>query len=112
MGMVSIDGAYDVKPVQVRRFNLHLGERVDVIICADQEPGNYLIHAQYDYACALVKPPHGGVHPPGFHFVPTCDFFAYLHYEGEDRFPKGLNGTGGGRNPAPVTGADFDLTTA
>ena len=60
MTLVSLDGGYDVKPVQVKRFNLHLGERVDVIMCADQEPGNYLIHAQYDYACALTPRP---LHP-------------------------------------------------
>jgi len=110
MTMVSLDGGYDVRPVQVSRFNLHLGERVDVILCADQPPGNYLIHAQYDYACELVKPNKGGVHPPGFHFVPSCDFYAYLHYKGQERFPKDINGTGGGRHPKPVTGPVFDLT--
>lgn len=107
MTLVTIDGAYDVKPVQIRRFNLHLGERVDVIMCADQEPGNYLIHAQYDYACKLKK---GNFIPPGFAPVPSCDFYAYLHYDGEKEFPSGTDGTGGGTNPKPVTGADFDLT--
>lgn len=107
MTMVTIDGAYDVKPIQVKRFNLHLGERVDVIMCADQEPGNYLIHAQYDYACALTP---GHFIPPGFSPVPSCDFFAYLHYEGEEEFPKDTAGTGGGSSPKPVTGVDFDLT--
>ena len=76
MTLVTLDGGYDVKPVQVRRFNLHLGERVDVILCADQPLGNYLIHAQYDYACSLTK---GHFIPPGFDPVspaaismPTC----------------------------------------
>ena len=67
MTLVSIDGAYDVKPVQISRFNLHLGERVDVIIDTNQEAGNYLIRAQYDYACALVS--NATVQnfiPPGF----------------------------------------------
>jgi len=111
MTLVSLDGGYDVKPVQVRRFNLHLGERVDVILCTDQEPGNYLIHAQYDYACALVKNKSTSHFiPPGFDAVPTCDFYAYLHYESEEEFPSDLHGTGGGKNPSLVTGVDFDLT--
>jgi len=107
MTLVSIDGGYDVRPVQVRRFNLHLGERVDVILCTDQEPGNYLIHAQYDYACALTK---GHFIPPGFDAVPSCDFFAYLHYDTEPPFPSDLQGTGGGRHPKSTSGVDFDLT--
>lgn len=108
MTLVSVDGGYDVKPVQVRRFNLHLGERVDVIMCTDQEPGNYLIHAQYDYACALTK---GHFIPPGFSAVPSCDFYGYLHYDGErDEAPRDLSGSGGGRHPRPTAGADFDLT--
>lgn len=48
--------------------------------------------------------------PPGFAPVPTCDFYAYLHYEGEDEFPTDLSGTGGGKNPAPTSGVPFDLT--
>ena len=93
----------------MRRFNLHLGERVDVILCTKgHAPGNYLIHAQYDYASALTK---GHFVPPGFHRVPSCDFYGYLHYEGEaERFPRDLNGTGGGSHPASTSGADFDLT--
>jgi len=109
MTLVSLDGGYDVKPLQVRRFNLHLGERVDVIMCADQTPGNYLIHAQYDYACALKK---GHFIPPGFSPVPSCDFYAYLHYEGEPEPPSDLRGSGGGRHPRTTSGADFDLTLA
>ena len=100
-------GGYDVKPVQIKRFNIHLGERIDVIMCTDKEPGNYLIRAQYDYACALTK---GHFIPPGFDAVPTCDFYAYLHYEGEHTFPSGTSGTGGGKHPQLTTGKDFDLT--
>jgi len=108
MTLVSVDGGYDVRPVQVRRINLHLGERVDVILCTDQEPGNYLIHAQYDYACALTA---GHFIPPGFSAVPTCDFHAYLHYDTEpDLVPRDLSGSGGGRHPRAVVGSDFDLT--
>jgi len=107
MTLVSVDGGYDVKPVQIKRFNIHLGERIDVIMCTDKEPGNYLIRAQYDYACALTK---GHFIPPGFDAVPTCDFYAYLHYEGEHTFPSGTSGTGGGKHPQLTTGKDFDLT--
>jgi FtsP/CotA-like multicopper oxidase with cupredoxin domain len=107
MTMVSIDGGTDVKPTQVTRFNLHLGERVDVIMCTNQEPGNYLIHAQYDYACALTP---GHFIPPGFAVVPTCDFYAYLNYDGQDKYPADLTGTGGGKHPQTTTGVEFDLT--
>lgn len=41
MTLIALDGAYQVVPLTVRSFNLHLGERVDVIVCADQRPGNY-----------------------------------------------------------------------
>jgi len=111
MTLVTLDGGYDVKPVQVTKFNLHLGERVDVIMCTDHEPGNYLIHAQYDYACDLTKG-HGHFIPPGFDPVPTCDFFAYLHYSTETQFPSDTRGTGGGKKPLPTTGVEFDLTKA
>ena len=30
MTLLSLDGAYDVQPIQVQRFNLHLGERVEL----------------------------------------------------------------------------------
>ena len=53
MTLVSLDGGYDVAPLQVRRFNLHLGERVDAILCADQQPGNYLVTAQVKAAACL-----------------------------------------------------------
>lgn len=114
MTLVSLDGAYDVAPLPVSSFNIHLGERVDVILCADQKPGNYLVNATYDYACALTP---GNFIPPGFAAVPSCMFYAYLHYKDESglfdrssKAPKDLNGTGGGRHPQPVAGVDFDLT--
>lgn len=49
MTLVSLDGGYDVEPTQVSSFNLHLGERVDAILCADQVPGNYLVNATCEY---------------------------------------------------------------
>ena len=110
MTLVSIDGGYDVKPVQVNRFNIHLGERVDVIMCADQEPGNYLIHAQYDYACGLTP---GHFVPPILPESPRCDFYAYLHYGGQAVHPTNEpRGTGGGARPKVTAGVDFDLTLA
>ena len=39
------------------QFNLHAGERVDAVVCADQQPGNYLLAAQYDLACFLETAP-------------------------------------------------------
>ena len=48
--------------------------------------------------------------PPGFDVVPSCDFYAYLHYEGQEAFPRDLHGTGGGRSPHAVSGVNFDLT--
>ena len=42
--------------------------------------------------------------------MPTCDFYAYLHYNGAEQFPSDISGTGGGTNPGKVSGADFDLT--
>ncbi len=107
MTLVSVDGAYDVAPLAVSSFNIHLGERVDVIVCADQRPGNYLVNATYDYACALTP---GNFIPPGFAAVPTCQFFAYLHYKGESTTPRDLAGTGGGARARAVAGAAFDLT--
>lgn len=109
MTLVSLDGGYDVKPVQVKKFNLHLSERVDVIICTDQAPGNYLIRAEYDYACDLKQ---GHLIPPGMSQVPACNFYAYLHYDTETNFPSDTRGTGGGRHPMPTTGVHFDLTEA
>ena len=45
---ISLDGAYDVEPLAVSAVNLRLGKHADVLLCADQKPGNYLINATYD----------------------------------------------------------------
>lgn len=113
MTLLAIDGS-DVKPIKISSFNMHLGERYDVLVCANQDPGNYLITATYDYACDLVK---GNFIPPGFSAVPRCDFFSFLNYKGHTGVPskprdvKGApSGTGGGRDPKPAEGVVFDLT--
>jgi FtsP/CotA-like multicopper oxidase with cupredoxin domain len=67
MLLIAKDG-YDVKPIKVSSFNMHLGERYDVVVCTDQKPGNYLISANYDYACTLTP---GHFIPPGFSAVPA-----------------------------------------
>ena len=36
--LIAVDGA-DVEPVVVSLFNFHAGERADIVVCADQEPG-------------------------------------------------------------------------
>jgi len=106
MTLISLDGV-DVVPIQVSAVNLHLGERADTVICADQEPGNYLITLTYDYACSLTK---GNFIPPGFSVVPNCRFYGYLNYKGHNEVPHDLKGTGGGKNPKPRSGVRFDLT--
>ena len=35
MTLISLDGV-DVRPIQISEFNLHIGERLDVILCANQ----------------------------------------------------------------------------
>ena len=97
---------------------MHIGERADVIVCADQEPGYYPIELHYDYACTMS--PHGGPGglppfiPPGFHEVSSCRFYSFLHYTGQKEWfygpPTSDKGTGGGKNPKPVAGVPFDLT--
>lgn len=97
---------------------MHIGERADVILCADQEPGYYPIELHYDYACTMS--PHGGPGglppfiPPGFHEVSSCRFYSFLHYTGQKEWfygpPTSDKGTGGGKNPKPVAGVPFDLT--
>lgn len=106
MTLISLDGV-DVEPIQVTEVNLHLGERADTIICADQEAGNYLITLNYDYACSLEE---GNFIPPGFSPVPSCRFYGYLNYKGHNESPKDTKGTGGGKNPKATTGVRFDLT--
>jgi FtsP/CotA-like multicopper oxidase with cupredoxin domain len=115
MTLIAKDG-HEIKPMLVTSFNMHLGERYDVIVCADQEPGNYLISGTYDYACTLTP---GNFIPPGFSPVPACEFYAFLHYKGHNEKPKNQHGSpnqrpplgsGGGRNPSPVSGIRYDLT--
>jgi FtsP/CotA-like multicopper oxidase with cupredoxin domain len=55
MTLIALDGA-DVEPVQLSSFNLHAGERFDVVVCADQSPGNYLMSAVYDLVSVQIDP--------------------------------------------------------
>lgn len=114
MTLIAVDGA-DVVPVMVSSFNLHAGERMDVIVCANQTPGNYLISAVYDLATFLETAPS-----PNMPKVDTSKFWAFLNYEGHSDEPGkashkilgGYNppaGTGGGASPAPVSGPVWDL---
>jgi len=104
--LISLDGV-PVQPLKVNAINMHLGERASTILCADQEPGNYLITLDYDYACSLTP---GNFIPPGFSVVPSCLFYAYLKYKSEGDLAHDLKGTGGGQHPKPVDGVRFDLT--
>lgn len=108
MTLIALDGS-NVKPIQVRSFNLHLGERVDVVVCANQPSGTYHMQARYDYACTLLP---GNFIPPGFSPVPECEFHAFLKYKSAWRVPTGWppKGLGGGADPKPVSGVAFDLT--
>merc|ERR1711871_1235814 len=110
MTLIAMDGV-DVKPIQVTEFNAHIGERYDVILCADQDKGYYPIEMMYDYACTLTP---GNFIPPGFHPVSSCKFYAFLEYTNKGIHlygpPTSPKGTGGGANPKPVTGTRFDLT--
>jgi FtsP/CotA-like multicopper oxidase with cupredoxin domain len=76
MTLIAVDGI-DVEPVHVSQFNLHAGERADVVVCADQAVGNYLLTATYDLACFLEKAP-----APKMPKVDSCTFWAFLHYTG------------------------------
>lgn len=118
MTLVSLDGV-DVDPLPITSINMHIGERADVIFCADQDPGYYKMEFKYDYACTLEP---GHFIPPGFHPVKACAFYGMLHYANEREFPfysapsvpgktmsKG-HGTGGGAKPKPKVGVPFDLT--
>jgi len=112
MTLIALDGV-DVEPIAVSRLNIHIGERADVVICADQKPGYYSMEMMYDYACTLTP---GNFIPPGFHPVSSCKFYAFLHYTGQREWPlygppTSPKGTGGGAHPQPVSGVPFDLTT-
>jgi FtsP/CotA-like multicopper oxidase with cupredoxin domain len=112
MTLITLDGV-PVRPLQITSINMHIGERADVIICANQKPGYYPMELTYDYACSLTP---GHFVPPGFHPVSACNFNAFLKYTGMKSWPLGPavptspKGTGGGANPAPTQGVPFDLT--
>ncbi|CAE8634367.1 unnamed protein product, partial [Polarella glacialis] len=76
MTLIAVDGA-DVVPVQVSSFNLHAGERADIVVCADQEPGNYLMSSIYDLATFLETAP-----APKLPRVDSSKFWAFLNYAG------------------------------
>eukprot|EP00929_Paragymnodinium_shiwhaense_P013346 TRINITY_DN121201_c0_g1_i1.p1 TRINITY_DN121201_c0_g1~~TRINITY_DN121201_c0_g1_i1.p1 ORF type:complete len:952 (-),score=240.67 TRINITY_DN121201_c0_g1_i1:304-3159(-) len=109
MTIIAIDGA-EVEPTKVSMFNLHAGERVDVVVCANQAPGNYLVSAVYDLATFLETAP-----APKLPRVDSSKFWAFIHYKGHNEKPGkatkkllgGYNappGTGGGAKPGPVAG--------
>jgi len=113
MTLIAVDGA-DVEPVVVSLFNLHAGERADIVVCADQEPGNYLVEANYDLANFLETAP-----APKMPRVDSSKFWAFLKYEGHNDKPgpatrKLLGGynpptaTGGGLSPKAVAGFVWD----
>ena len=90
----------------------HIGERADVIVCADQAPGYYPLEMLYDYACDLTP---GHFIPPGFHPVSSCKFYGFLHYANETELtygaptsPKGICDLGlilGHARPPPFSSA-------
>jgi len=113
MTLIAVDGA-DVEPVKVSTFNLHAGERADVVVCADQPAGNYLISAVYDLATFLETAP-----APKMPKVDSSKFWAFLHYAGHTAKPGratkkllgGYNpppGSGGGLSPRKVSGIVWD----
>eukprot|EP00928_Gymnodinium_smaydae_P063863 TRINITY_DN47342_c0_g1_i1.p1 TRINITY_DN47342_c0_g1~~TRINITY_DN47342_c0_g1_i1.p1 ORF type:complete len:963 (-),score=90.33 TRINITY_DN47342_c0_g1_i1:29-2881(-) len=113
MTLIAVDGK-DVEPTVVSQVNLHAGERYDIVICADQEPGNYLMSAVYDLATFLETLP-----APRLPKVDSSKFWAFLHYKGHDQKPGkaskkllgGYNppaGTGGGARPKSVAGFVWD----
>ncbi|CAE8719426.1 unnamed protein product [Polarella glacialis] len=113
MTLIAVDGA-DVVPVQVSSFNLHAGERADIVVCADQEPGNYLMSSIYDLATFLETAP-----APKLPRVDSSKFWAFLNYAGHNEKPglatkKLLGGyhepsaTGGGLSPKAVAGFVWD----
>lgn len=122
MTLLTLDGE-EVQPLNISSINMHIGERADVVVCADQDPGYYQVELDYDYACSMS--PHGSPGglppfiPPGFHEVTSCRFYAFLHYTGQIEWPlnplgygppTSPKGTGGGKNPRQAPGVPFDLT--
>jgi len=113
MTLIAVDGA-DVEPVMLSSFNMHAGERMDVVVCADQPPGNYLISAVYDLATFLENAPS-----PNMPKVDSSKFWAFLNYKGHTDLPGKAShkilggytppaGTGGGKNPLAVAGPKWD----
>jgi len=113
MTLIAVDGA-DVEPVVISSFNLHAGERADIVVCADQEPGNYLMTAVYDLATFLETAP-----APRLPKVDSSKYWAFLNYAGHNFRPGkatkkllgGYNppaGTGGGASPKAVAGFVWD----
>lgn len=117
MTLIAVDGA-DVEPVVLSSFNLHAGERADIVVCANQKPGNYLLQGVYDLATFLEKAP-----APHMPKVDSSKYWGFLHYAGHDEKPGkatkkllgGYNppaGTGGGASPQPVAGFAWDTNLA
>jgi FtsP/CotA-like multicopper oxidase with cupredoxin domain len=111
--LIALDGV-DVNPLLVTDINMHIGERADLLLCADQAPGYYRMSFTYDYACSLEP---GNFIPPGFHAVKGCEFYSMLQYYGTTALLPTMPGhkaagTGGGATPRPVAGVGFDLTNA
>jgi len=99
MTLIALDGA-DVEPILLSQFNLHAGERADVVVCADQIPGNYLMSAVYDLASFLEKAP-----APHMPKVDSSKFWSFLNYRGHTELPgKASHKFLGGYNPPPGTG--------
>lgn len=105
MTIIAMDGA-DTVPTTVSKFNLHAGERFDVVVCANQKAGNYVMSADYDLADFLEKAP-----APNMPKVNSAKFWAFLNYAGHTEMPGKASkkvlggydapkGTGGGKNPA------------
>lgn len=53
MTLVALDGV-PVVPLQVTKVNMHIGERADVILCADQEPGYVRVYTQVAWDSVVV----------------------------------------------------------
>lgn len=115
MTIIAVDGA-DTVPAMVSRFNLHAGERIDVVLCADQAPGNYLVAAEYDLATFLEKLP-----APSMPKVDSARFWAFLHYKGHTERPgfathnplggySPPKGTGGGKGAVAGGGPSWDTS--
>lgn len=117
MTLIAVDGQ-DIEPTLVTQFNLHAGERADVVLCANQKPGNYVIEANYDLANFLETAP-----APHMPKVDSSKFWVFLHYDGQSvpttkKTHKILGGydppkgTGGGEKPGSPSGITWDTNLA